>query len=121
MTITRLPHEQPIGISIRVEGVASLSKDAWDKIDTDVSNVKSGGANSVDSNNDVDPLATSCKTIPAETNNSDMSDDPEIIFTKIEKSKNIPANSESRKRKLGKCNVSTGESYMIFNMCMNYL
>lgn len=103
VTITRLSQRQPpVEISIRVEGVASLSKDAWDKMGSEVSTLSL--------NTDVDILRIPSDTTPTKTSpNDNVSDDPEIIFTNIEKTQSISGNKGSKKRKMGKSSTPTGK------------
>ncbi|XP_063978252.1 zinc finger protein 800 isoform X2 [Diachasmimorpha longicaudata] len=90
VTLTRLGQDSDIGI--RVEGVSSLSKDAWDKIGNDGRAVEEtvgealGNAEVLEMN--------------GVQGDVEMDDDPEIIFTKIEKNQETPVdNVDSKKRK----------------------
>ncbi|XP_034941150.1 zinc finger protein 800 [Chelonus insularis] len=91
VTITPLNQEESTGISIRVEGISSLSKDAWDKIGTEMSDIVP----------DPTPSVIPSESMQTDNNDGDKSDDPEIIFTKIEKTKtNISGSTGSKKRKM---------------------
>ncbi|XP_015119794.1 uncharacterized protein LOC107043012 [Diachasma alloeum] len=87
VTLTRLGQDSEIGI--RVEGVSSLSKDAWDKIGSEAPEPGEGVGAGAPGENGVQ-------------GQEEMDDDPEIIFTKIEKSQEATVeNADSRKRKVG--------------------
>ncbi|XP_057339111.1 zinc finger protein 800 [Microplitis mediator] len=107
VTITRLSQRQPPAeISIRVEGVASLSKDAWEKMGNE--------ASALSLNTDVDLLRIPSDTTPTKTSpNDNVSDDPEIIFTNIEKAQSVSGNKGSKKRKMGKSSTSTDSNKRI--------
>ncbi|KAG8036337.1 hypothetical protein G9C98_003660 [Cotesia typhae] len=97
VSITRLPQQQQAN-EIRVEGIASLSKDAWEKIGDETSKLR------VDTS--VDVLTIPSEAAPTKISpNDNVSDDPEIIFTNIEKP-SILKNKGSKKRKMGKRNTS---------------
>lgn len=101
VSITRLPQQQQAN-EIRVEGIASLSKDAWEKIGDETSKLR------IDTS--VDVLTIPSEAAPTKiSSNDNVSDDPEIIFTNIEKPPSILRNKGSKKRKMGKRNTSIGK------------
>ncbi|XP_011303534.1 uncharacterized protein [Fopius arisanus] len=91
VTLTRLGQEPEIGI--RVEGISTLSKDAWEKMGGDGAEDLEGTIES-----GIGDFQNGVK-VEKRDDEEEMDDDPEIIFTKIEKIKGAVGNSVTGKRR----------------------